>query len=81
MFSVAGLVSEAKIAGYQTSYVEEDVAGRTSVAWGAVRVARIEAGLPVCGHQDCEIPFTPDSVRRVAEEDVVEVIQRPRCSS
>ena len=38
MFSVAGLVAEAKIAGYRTSYVEEDVAGRTSVTWGAIRV-------------------------------------------
>jgi hypothetical protein len=40
-----------------SDYVEVDVAGRTSVAWDAVRVARIEAGLPVCGHKDCEIPF------------------------
>ena len=52
MFSVAGLVAEVKLAGYPAAYVEEDVAGRTSVAWDAVRVARIEAGLPVCGHKD-----------------------------
>jgi ATP-dependent Zn protease len=85
MFSVAGLVAEAKIAGYRTSYVEEDVAGRTSIGWGAVRVARIEAGLPVCGHQDCEIPFAvagSDSdgdaatAGRVTEADVAEVIRR-----
>jgi hypothetical protein len=31
-------------------------------------VARIEAGLPVCGHKDCEIPFDA--------ERVAEVIQR-----
>jgi hypothetical protein len=49
MFSVAGMVAEAKIAGYPAGYVEVDVAGRTSATWGAVRVACIEAGLPVCG--------------------------------
>jgi hypothetical protein len=73
MFTVAGTVAEAKIAGYRTSYVEEDVAGRTNVAWGAVRVARIEAGLPICGHQDCEIP--PDAgvgAERVTPEHATE---------
>jgi hypothetical protein len=73
MFSVAGLVAEAKIAGYRTSYVEEDVAGRTSVTWGAIRVARIEAGLPICGHMDCEIPL---GVNDIDAERIAEVIQR-----
>jgi hypothetical protein len=40
----AGLVAEVKLAGYPAGYVEVDVAGRTSIAWDAVRVARIEAG-------------------------------------
>jgi len=35
MFSVAGLVAEVKLAGYPAAYVEEDVAGRTSIAWDA----------------------------------------------
>jgi hypothetical protein len=90
--SVAGLVAEVKLAGYPAGYVEVDVAGRTSIAWDAVRVARIEAGLPICGHKDCEIPVAdagpdsagPDSVeedaRRIAGhitgEDVAEVIGR-----
>ena len=65
MFSIAGLVAEVKIAGYPAAYVEVDVAGRTSIEWDAVRVARIEAGLPVCGHKDC-----------ITEEDVAEVIRR-----
>ena len=73
MFSIAGLVAEVKIAGYPASYVEVDVAGRTSIEWDAVRVARIEAGLPVCGHKDCEIPFDAE---RITEEDVAEVIRR-----
>ena len=47
------------------AYVEEDVAGRTSVAWDAVRVTRIEAGLPICGHKDCEIPLDVDKYRSV----------------
>jgi len=65
MFSIAGLLAEVKIAGYPAAYVEVDVAGRTSIEWDAVRVARIEAGLPVCGHKDC-----------ITEEDVAEVIRR-----
>src|SRR6516165_3109727 len=78
MFSVAGLVAEVKIAGYPAAYVEEDVAGRTSVAWDAVRVARIEAGLPICGHKDCEIPLDARCVdaARITEKDVAEVIQQ-----
>jgi hypothetical protein len=81
MFFSAGLVAEVKIAGYPAGYVEEDVAGRTSVGWDAIRVARIEAGLPICGHKDCTIPLDagPDSVerittQRVTEEDVAAVI-------
>ena len=62
MFSIAGLVVEVKIAGYPAAYVEEDVAGRTSVAWDAVRVAGIDAGLPICGHKDCEIPFPAERI-------------------
>ena len=62
MFSVAGLVAEARIAGYPADYVEVDVAGRTTVPWDAARVARIEAGLPICGHKDCEIPFDTSPV-------------------
>ena len=73
MFSIAGLVAEVKIAGYPAAYVEVDVAGRTSIEWDAVRVARIEAGLPVCRHKDCEIPFDAE---RITEEDVAEVIRR-----
>ena len=73
MFSIAGLVAKVKIAGYPAAYVEVDVAGRTSIEWDAVRVARIEAGLPVCGHKDCEIPFDAE---RITEEDVAEVIRR-----
>jgi hypothetical protein len=57
MFSVAGTVAEETIAGSRVNYVETDVAGRTSIAWDAVRVARLEAGLPICGHKDCEIPM------------------------
>jgi hypothetical protein len=62
MFSVAGTVAEVKIAGYPAAYVEVDVAGRTSVDWDAVRAARLEAGLPICGHKDCEIPFDTSPV-------------------
>jgi hypothetical protein len=84
MFLTAGLVAEAKIAGYRTNYVEEDVAGRTSIIpWSAIRVARIEAGLPICGHKDCEIPFDtgpidagPDRDRSITEADVAAVIKR-----
>ena len=77
MFSVAGTVAEVKIAGYPAGYVEVDVAGRTSVDWDAVRVARLEAGLPICGHKDCEIPFDANvDAGRITEEDVAEVIKR-----
>jgi hypothetical protein len=62
MFTVAGTVAEETIAGYRVGYVEVDTAGRTSIDWDAVRVARIEAGLPVCGHKDCEIPFATSPV-------------------
>ena len=72
MFSVAGTVAEVKIAGYPAGYVEVDVAGRTSVDWDAVRVARLEAGLPICGHKDCEIPFDT--------ERIAEVIQRAQAN-
>ena len=84
-------MAEGKIAGYPADYVEVDVAGRTTVPWDAARVARIEAGLPVCGHKDCGIPFDtspvdagpdsagPDSagsvIGRITEE--AEVIRRP----
>jgi hypothetical protein len=81
MFTAAGTVAEETIAGYRVGYVEVDVAGRTSISWDAVRVARLEAGLPICGHKDCEIPFDdgvdtrPDSVGRVTEADVAAVIK------
>ena len=46
-------------------------------------MARIEAGLPICGHKDCEIPLEagsgsagPTSAGRITEEDVAAVIQR-----
>ena len=67
-----------RVAGYPAAYVEEGVAGRTSVAWDAVRVTRIEAGLPICGHKDCEIPLDARCVdaARITEKDVAEVIQR-----
>jgi hypothetical protein len=64
MISVAGLVAEVKIAGYPTGYAEEDIAGRASIAWDAVRVARLESGLPICGHMDCEIPLGVDEADR-----------------
>jgi hypothetical protein len=78
MFSVAGLVAEVRLAGYPAGYVEEDVAGRTSVEWDAVRVARLDAGLPVCGHKDCEIPFDAERVAEVtkrAEDEVFAMLQ------
>jgi hypothetical protein len=82
MFSVAGLVAEVKIAGYPAGYVETDIAGRTSVAWDAVRVARIEAGLPICGHKDCEIPLDAGvdaeciaEVTKRAEDEVLVMLQ------
>ena len=78
MFSVAGSVAEEKIAGYRVNYVEVDVAGRTSVGWDAVRVARIEAGLPICGHKDCEIPFDTERIAEViqrAEDEVFAMLQ------
>jgi hypothetical protein len=60
LFSVAGLVAEEKIGGYNsTGYVEEDADGFACVPWEAIRVARLEAGLPICGHRNCDIP--PDA--------------------
>ena len=83
MFLTAGVVAEAKIAGYRTNYVEEDVAGRANIIpWTAIRVARLEAGLPICGHKDCEIPLDAGcdagriTIKRITEEDVAAVIQR-----
>jgi hypothetical protein len=89
MYFVAGTVAEEKIAGYPAAYVEVDVAGRTSVDWDAVRVARLEAGLPICGHKDCTIPFDADPIdddagggagrvitQRVTGKDVAAVIKR-----
>jgi hypothetical protein len=88
MYFVAGLVAEVKIAGYPADYIEIDVAGRTGVDWEAVRVARLEAGLPICGHKDCTIPLdapdgeggcddaNPDRDKRVTGKDVAEVIKR-----
>jgi hypothetical protein len=78
MFSIAGSVAEEKIAGYRVNYVEVDVAGRTPVVWDAVRVARLEAGLPICGHKDCEIPFDVERIAEVlqrAEEEVFALLQ------
>jgi hypothetical protein len=57
MYFVAGLVAEVRIAGYLSGYDEVDTADRNSVCWEAIRVTRLEAGLPICGHGDCEIPF------------------------
>jgi hypothetical protein len=58
LFSVAGLVAEEKIGGYNsTGYVEKDADGFASIPWEAVRVARLEAGLPICGHRNCDIPL------------------------
>jgi hypothetical protein len=65
MFSVAGLVAEVKIAGYPADYVEKDADGFVSIPWLAVRVARIEAGLPICGHKKCEIPFDAERIADV----------------
>jgi hypothetical protein len=85
MYFVAGLVSEVKIAGYPRApedYVEEDIAGRPRIEWDAVRVARTEAGLPICGHKDCTIPLdAPDGgsgcdAGRVTQADVAAVIKR-----
>jgi hypothetical protein len=73
MFFAAGLVAEVKIAGYPAGYVEEDIAGRTGAGWDAIRAARVEAGLPICGHKDCEIPYDGE---RVTEVDVAAVIKR-----
>ena len=72
MFTVAGTVAEARIAGYPSGYVEADVAGRTSVPWDAVRVARLEAGLPICSHRNCDIPFDT----HIDAERVAAVIKR-----
>jgi hypothetical protein len=56
MFFVVGLISEVKIAGYLAGYVEEDTAGRPRIDWSAIRVARLEAGLPICGHHRLRDP-------------------------
>ena len=72
MYFVAGLVSEVKIAGYLPASIEEDTAGRPRIEWDAIRAARTEAGLPICGHKDCTIPFDAD----VDAERVAEVIKR-----
>jgi hypothetical protein len=80
MVSVAGTVAEERIAGYRVGYVETDIAGRTTIGWDAIRAARIEAGLPICGHKDCEIPLDAGDAGvdagRVTGEDVAEVIKR-----
>jgi hypothetical protein len=65
MVSVAGLIAEAKIAKYYTMYVEKDVNDNSIVPWEAVRVARSEAGLPICGHMECEIPFDAERIAEV----------------
>jgi hypothetical protein len=65
-------VAEERIAGYRVGYVETDIAGRTTIGWDAVRAARVEAGLPICGHKDCTIPLDAD----VDAERIAEVIQR-----
>ena len=72
MYFVAGLVSEVKIPGYLPASIEEDTAGRPRIEWDAIRAARTEAGLPICGHKDCTIPFDAD----VDAERVAEVIKR-----
>jgi hypothetical protein len=81
MFSVAGVVAEVKIAGYPADHVEKDVAGRTPIPWDAVRVASAEAGLPICGHKDCEIPFDAERVAEVirrAEDEVFAMLEADR---
>jgi hypothetical protein len=52
--------------------VEEDATGFAIVPWLASRVAHLEAGLPICGHKDCEIPH--DDV--VDAERIAAVIKR-----
>jgi hypothetical protein len=82
MVFVAGLISEVRIAGYSAGYAEVDTAGRPRIEWDAVRAARTEAGLPICGHKDCTIPLdAPNSeggvdAGRVTETDVAAVIKR-----
>jgi hypothetical protein len=56
VLSVAGLVAEVKIAGLRTTYVEE------GTLWHAVHVARIEAGLPICGYEKRKIPFDGERI-------------------
>jgi hypothetical protein len=72
MYFVAGLVAEEKIAGYPGNHIEEDTAGRLCIEWEAVRAARLEAGLPICGHSDCTIPFDAD-----VDDDVVDTHAGP----
>jgi hypothetical protein len=79
VFSVAGLVAEVRIAGYPPpAYVEDDATGFVSVPWLAVRVACIEAGLPICGHKRCKIPLNSEHIDagRITEEDVAAVTKR-----
>jgi hypothetical protein len=78
MVLAAGLVAEVKLAGYQTNYTEADTAGRPGVAWDAARLARVEAGLPICGHKDCEIPFDAERIAEVikrAEGEVFDLLK------
>jgi hypothetical protein len=68
LFSVAGLVAEVRIAGYPPpAYVEKDATGFAIVPWLAARVARLEAGLTICGHKDCEIPFDAERIAAVTK--------------
>jgi hypothetical protein len=88
MYFVAGMVAEVKIAGYPAAYAEVDTTGRPRIEWDAIRAARLEAGLPICGHKDCEIPVDTSpvdagsvdagssSVGRITEEDVAAIIKR-----
>ena len=68
LFSVAGLVAEVRIAGYPPpAYVEKDATGFAIVPWLAARVACLEAGLLICGHKDCEIPFDAERIAAVTK--------------
>jgi hypothetical protein len=68
LFSVAGLVAEVRIAGYPPpAYVEKDATGFAVVPWLTVRIARIEAGLPICGHKRCKIPFAAEHIAAVTK--------------
>jgi hypothetical protein len=69
MVAVAGLIAEVALAGYQTDYVEKGIVGR------AAHVARLEAGLPICGYTRCRQPL-------VSEEDYQRIFRLglPICS-